>query len=151
MFLGHEVRPFVLLDGDDAGRARQDALIKELYVDHSSNIVMLDEVLNRPGQEVEIEDILGEVPFVSGVERVLNQSIHLEDRDRSAGSLPSQIKAAAKRQSVELPEGWKASVGLHLVSSWAEGGTTLGDDVLDTAAHLFSVLNERFESTNSSS
>ena len=151
MFLGHEVRPLVLLDGDDAGRARQDALTKELYVDHNSNIVMLDEVLSRPGQEVEIEDILGEVPFVSGVERVLNQSIHLEDRDRSAGSLPSQIKAAAKRQSIELPEGWKASVGLHLVSSWAEGGTTFGDDVLDTAAHLFSVLNERFESANSSS
>ena len=30
MFLGHEVRPLVLLDGDDAGRARQNALVKEL-------------------------------------------------------------------------------------------------------------------------
>ena len=87
MFLGHEVRPLILLDGDDAGRARQDALIKELYVDHNSNIVMLDEVLNRPGQEVEIEDILGE---------------------------------------------------------------TLADEVLDNAARLFSALNQRFESVNSS-
>ena len=90
MFLGHEVRPLILLDGDDAGRARQDALIKQLYVDHDSNIVMLDEVLNRPGQEIEIEDMLGEALFVSGVGKVLNQSFHLEDRDRSAGSLPSQ-------------------------------------------------------------
>ena len=150
MFLGHEVRPLVLLDGDDAGRARQDALIKELYVDHSSIIVMLDAVLNRPGQEVEIEDILGEALIVSGVEKVLNQSFHLEDRDRTAGGLPSQIKAAAKRQALNLPDGWKASVALRLVSSWAEEGTTLGDEVLDTAAMLFSVLNERFESVNSS-
>ena len=151
MFLGHEVRPLILLDGDDAGRARQDALIKELYVDHNSSIVMLDEVLNRPGQEVEIEDILGEVLIVSGVEKVLNQSFHLEDRDRSAGSLPSQIKAAAKRQGIELPEGWKASVALQLVASWAEGGTMLADEVLDNGAKLFFALNERFESTNSSS
>ena len=150
MFLGHEVRPLVLLDGDDAGRARQDALIKELYVDHRSNIVMLDDVLNRPGQEVEIEDILGEALIVSGVERVLQQSFHLEDRDRAAGGLPSQIKGAAKRQEIELPLGWKASVALHLISTWAEGGTTLADEVLDTAARLFSVLNERFENFNSS-
>ena len=36
MFLGHEVRPLVLLDGDDAGRVRRNALMKELYVDHDS-------------------------------------------------------------------------------------------------------------------
>ena len=52
LFLSHKVRPLVLLDGDDAGRARRDALIKELYVDHNSSIVMLDDVLNRPRQEV---------------------------------------------------------------------------------------------------
>ena len=130
--------------------ARQDALIKELYVNHRSNIVMLDDVLNRPGQKVEIEDILGEALIVSGVERVLKQSFHLQDRERSVGGLPSQIKAAAKRQEIELPVGWKASVALDLVSTWAEEGTTLADEVLDTAAMLFSVLNERFESVNSS-
>ena len=145
MFLGHEVRPVVLLDGDDAGRARRDALIKELYVDHNSGIVMLDDVLSRSGQEVEIEDILGEALIIPGLEAVLDEPLQLDQADRSAGSLPSQIKAAAKRQDIDLPEGWKASVALHLVSSWAEGGTPLADEVLDTAALLFSALNERFE------
>jgi len=60
LFLGQGVRPVVLLDGDDAGRARHNALMKELYAGHDSSIVMLDEVLGRPGDEVEIEDILGE-------------------------------------------------------------------------------------------
>ena len=145
MFLGHEVRPLVLLDGDEAGRARQNALIKELYVDHNSSIVMLDDVLNRSGQEVEIEDILGEALIIPGLKAVLDKALQFDPGDCLAGSLPSQIKAAAKRQALDLPGGWKASVALHLVSAWAEEGTTLVDEVLDNAALLFSALNERFE------
>ena len=149
MFLGHKVRPLVLLDGDDAGRARQDALIKKLYVDHNSSIVMLDDMLNRPGQEVEIEDMLGEALIVPGLEAVLGRALQLDQVDRSGKSLSSQIEAAAKSQGIKLPEGWKALVALHLVSMWAEKGITLADEVLDTAASLFSVLNERFESADS--
>ena len=145
LFLSEKVRPLVLLDGDEAGRARQNALMKELYADHNSGILMLDDVLSRSGQEVEIEDILGEALIIPGLEAVLDKALQLEQGDRSAGSLPSQIKAAAKRQALDLPEGWKASVALHLVSSWAEEGTTLADEVLDNAALLFSALNERFE------
>ena len=145
LFLSHKVRPLVLLDGDEAGRARQNALIKELYVDHNSSIVMLDDVLNRSGQEVEIEDILGEALIIPGLKAVLDKALQFDPGDCLAGSLPSQIKAAAKRQALDLPGGWKASVALHLVSSWAEEGTTLVDEVLDNAALLFSALNERFE------
>ena len=149
LFLGNEVRPIVLLDGDDAGRARHDALVRELYVDHKSSVVMLDEVLDRVGQEVEIEDILGEAIIIPGLMEVLGQSIQLQKRDISSGSLPSQIKAAAKHKDVELPDGWKASVALHLVSSWAEKGSTLPNEVLDKAALLFAALNERFGETKS--
>ena len=145
LFLSEKVRPLVLLDGDEAGRARRNALMKELYADHNSGILMLDDVLKRPGQEVEIEDILGEALIMPGLEAVLGKALQFDQEDRSAGSLPSQIKAAAKRQTLDLPEGWKASVALHLVASWAEKGTTLADEVLDNAALLFSTLNERFE------
>ena len=44
-----------------------------------------------------------------------------------------------------VQKGWKASISLHLVSSWAEEGTTLADEVLDKAASLFSALNEKFK------
>ena len=118
LFLGHEVRPVVLLDGDDAGRVRRDALTKALYVDSESDVVMLDEVLKRSGEDVEIEDILGEALVVPALERVLEMAFQLDDADRRAGSLPSQIKAAAKRQGIKLPDGWKALVALDLVSSW---------------------------------
>ena len=147
LFLGHEVRPIVLLDGDDAGRVRRDALMKQLYVGYKSDVLMLDDVLKRPGQEVEIEDILGEEIFLAGFNRAFGNDVPLvlDPADRSVGSLPSQIKAAASRQSIELPVWWKASIALQLVSSWAENATTLGDEVLDAAVLLFAEINKRFD------
>ena len=145
LFIGHEVRPLVLLDGDDAGRTRRNALMRELYVDHESNVLLLDDALNRAGDEVEIEDILGEEIVLAGLKTVLGEKLSINQADRSAGSLPSQIETAAKRKSLDLPVGWKASVALKLVSSWAENGTILSDDILDAAASLFAAMNKRFE------
>ena len=121
--------------------------MKELYVGHDSNVLMLDDVLNRAGQEVEIEDILGEEILLAGFDAAFGNDVPLEldPADRSAGSLPSQIKAAASRQSMELPKGWKASVALRLVSSWAENGTTLKGELLDKAALLFAQMTNRFD------
>ena len=145
LFLSDEVRPVVLLDGDDAGRARREALVRELYVGHDSGIVMLDDVLNRPGEEVEIEDVLGEALILKALGAVLGKRLKLVQADRSAGGLTTQIRSAAKRQALELPKGWKHSVALELVRTWAEKGTTHADEVLDTAASLFSALNAGFE------
>ena len=145
LFIGHEVRPLVLLDGDDAGRTRRNALMRELYVNHESNVLLLDDALNRAGDEVEIEDILGEEIVLAGLKTVLGEKLSINQADRSAGSLPSQIETAAKRKSLDLPVGWKASVALKLVSSWAEKGTFLSDDILDAAASLFAAMNKRFE------
>jgi predicted ATPase len=144
LFLGQEVRPLVLLDGDDAGRVRRDALMKELYAGHGSAIIMLDEVLGRAGQEVEVEDIIGENIILPAVKAVVGKAIKLTEDDRKAGSLPSAIKAAAKRLGVELPDGWKASVAIHLVSKWAEAGAKLPDEVLASAEALFKEVSERF-------
>ena len=144
LFLAQEVRPLVLLDGDDAGRVRRDALMKELYVGHDSGILMLDEVLGRAGQEVEVEDILGEDIIIPAVKSVIGKTIKLTEADRKTGSLPTAIKAAAKRQGVDLPKGWKASVAIHLVSEWAETQTQLPDAVLQHADTLFNCITERF-------
>ena len=145
LFLSDEVRPVVLLDGDDAGRARRNALIRELYAGHDSGIVMLDEVLNRPGEHVEIEDVLGEALLMEGLAKILGTKLKIVQADRSAGSLTSQIKTAAQRQGLDLPIGWKHSLALELVRSWAEKGTRLEDDMLDSAASLFSAINKELD------
>ena len=144
LFLGHDVRPLILLDGDTAGQARRDALMRELYVGYSTGILMLDDILDRVGQEVEIEDIMDEQLFLAGVKAVLGRALQLNQADRSAGSLSSQVKASAQRKNIDLPVGWKASVALYLVSSWAEDRTTLADKVLDKATALFSAITEAF-------
>jgi predicted ATPase len=145
LFLGQEVRPLILLDGDDAGRVRRDALLKELYARNESGVLMLDDVLGRTGQEVEVEDILNENILLSAVGAILGVTLELADDDRRAGSLPSQIKAAAKRQGINLPDGWKASVSIYLVSDWAEKKSLLPDTVLDSAALLFTAIQKRFD------
>lgn len=146
LFLAQEVRPLVLLDGDDAGRVRRDALMRELYAGHDSAVLMLDDVLGRAGEEVEAEDIIGEEILLPAVKAVVGKAIKLTEADRKAGSLPSAIKAAAKRQNVDLPDGWKASVAIHLVSEWAEKGTRLPESVLASAESLFREVAARFGS-----
>jgi hypothetical protein len=144
LFLGQDVRPLILLDADEAGRVRRDALLKELYVGQDSHIVMLDDALAQPGSTVEIEDILGEALILPALNPLLPKPLLLAAADRKAGSLPDQIKAAAKRQGVDLPEGWKTTVALQLVSSWAQQGVTVPDPVLEAAAKLYAVLHARF-------
>ena len=147
LFLGQEVRPVVLLDGDEAGRVRRDALLKELYSQHGSAVLMLDEALGRNGEDVEIEDIFGEEIILEAVNTIINKKLKLNDADRSKGSIPAQIKHAAGRQAIELPDGWKVSVALHIVSGLAASKVVLPKEVLEAASNLFSAICSRFEMT----
>lgn len=145
LFLGQEVRPIVLLDGDEAGRVRRDALLKELYSAHGSAILMLDEALGRNGEHIEIEDILGEEIIMEAVNSVISKKLKINDTDRSKGSLPAQIKSASGRQTIELPDGWKVSVAIHIVSGLAEAKAVLPATTLDAASTLFDEICNRFK------
>jgi energy-coupling factor transporter ATP-binding protein EcfA2 len=145
LFLGQHVRPIVLLDGDEAGRVRRDALLKELYSSHGSAILMLDEALGRDGEHLEIEDIFGEEIILAAVNSVVNKKIKINTNDRSRGSIPAQIKSAAERQVITLPEGWKVSVAIHIVSGLDQSRGVLPEPVLNAASALFSVICKGFE------
>ena len=58
LFLGQAVRPLVLLDGDDAGRASRSTLMKELYSGIEQGVLMLPVVFHK--HNCEIEDLIGE-------------------------------------------------------------------------------------------
>lgn len=144
LFLGQEVRPLILLDADQAGLVRRDALFKELYVGHKGYVVTLDDALGQPGVDTEIEDIMGEAVILPALNAILPNRLVFTAADRKAGSLPAQIKAAAKRQGIELPDGWKTDVALSLVSSWAQSGFVLPNVVLMAAGKLFAEIQFRF-------
>lgn len=146
LFLGQEVRPVVLLDGDDAGRARRDALMKKLYAGHEKAVLMLSDVLGQ--DECETEDIIGEATILPVLKDVVEKKISLNQDDREKSSLVDQIKSAAERHGVELPDGWKPEVARQIVVAWSttdpEGMPT---DILDRAEALFTELTGRFDVT----
>jgi hypothetical protein len=143
LFLGQTVRPLVLLDGDDAGRVRRDALLKELYSGHENAVLMLDDLFGA--KTYEVEDILGEKALLPVLNEMLPQKLTFNKDDRANGSLPDQIKASAARHTVDLPEGWKAEVARRLASKWAISPISdIPSDVLDRAATLFEEINKRF-------
>ncbi|MDK9700106.1 MAG: ATP-binding protein [bacterium] len=145
LFLGQEIRPLVLLDSDDAGKQKQSSLLKELYSGHTNSILMLDDALSRSGLETEIEDIFGESILLPAFNEVLKLKVNLTTADKSKDSFPSQVKNWASRSNETLPEGWKSTLALYLVSSWAESKSVLSDSILDMASRLFSTINERFQ------
>jgi predicted ATP-dependent endonuclease of OLD family len=143
LFLGQEVRPVVLLDGDDAGRARRDALMKELYAGHEQAVLMLSDVLGQ--EECETEDIVGATTILPVLNAVVGKKVTLNQDDRSKGSLIDQIKSAAARHGVQLPDGWKAEVARRIVVGWSNiDPRAMPTDILDRAEALFAELNSRF-------
>ena len=138
------MRPVVLLDGDDAGRARRDALMKELYAGHEKAVLMLSDVLGE--EECEIEDIIGEATILPVLKDVVEKRITLNQHDRSTGSLVTQIKSAAARHGAELKSGWKPEVARRLVVAWSTADPKdLPSDILDRAEALFAELLKRFD------
>lgn len=147
LFLGHEVRPLVLLDSDDAGVSRQKALLKGLYSGHDRAVLMLDEVLGRSGDEVEIEDLLGPEVILNAIESVTGHRLSI-DTNNTSDSLPTKVEAAATGADIELPVLWKGVIAQYLVSAWAEQAATLPEPILDRASLLFEEMNQRLQETS---
>ena len=144
LFLGQEVRPIVLLDGDDAGRARRDSLMNELYAGNEKAVLMLGDVLGQ--EECEIEDIIGEKTILAVLSEFVGKTVSLNSDDSNRGSLVDQIKRATERDNVKLPEGWKPEVARRIVVSWSTAESTeISEDILDRAEVLFKQLMRRFE------
>ena len=144
LFLGQQVRPVVLLDGDDAGRARRHALMKELYAGQERAVLMLGDVLGK--EECEVEDIIGEATILPVLKKVVGKEVSLNQDDRSRGSLVDQIKSAALRKSVELPGGWKSEVARRIVVEWSTTKPEdIPQDILGRAEDLFRGVTSRFE------
>ena len=145
LFLGQEVRPVVLLDGDDAGRARRDSLMKELYAGNEKAVLMLGDVLDQ--EECEIEDIIGEETILAVLSEFVGKTVSLRQDDRNRGSLVDQIKCATDRDNIALPAGWKPEVARRVVLSWSVESKEIPEDILDRAERLFKELTGRFEDT----
>ena len=142
LFLGHRVRPVILLDSDDAARTCQESLLSELYAGRQTSFILLGEVLGL-GQ-CEMEDVVGESLLLPVLSRLLGKTLSIAGSD-SALPLSNRIRQAAARQGIALPDGWKAEVARRLVGGWLEQSPgTLPADLLERAGALMQVIGERF-------
>ena len=147
LFLGENVRPVVLLDGDAGGKQGKSALTRDLYRGEGDQIILLDDIIG--GQETEIEDILGEDFYVSAANSALQVSLQLNDDDRAKSSVVDKVTACAKRNAVELPSFWKITVVLYIVGEWAEGRSACSREILERGAAVFAAINHRFAARKS--
>ena len=141
LFLGQEVRPVILLDGDNAGRVRRDNLMKELYAGYERGVLLLDEVLPEvPG--CELEDLIGEADFLPVASKVAGKKLKLTAADKKTGVLADWVAAAALREGITLQVGWKAEVARQLAAEWGKGAKPSAE-MLDRMESLFKEIASR--------
>lgn len=146
LFLGQKVRPVVLLDGDDAGRARRGALMKELYEGYEKAVLMLSDVLGQ--EECEIEDIIGETTILPALEDLVGKKVTLNQDDRAKGSLVAHIENASKQCDFKLPDGWKSEIARRIAVEWStKKPEDIPAEILERAETLFKQLTKRFDDT----
>ncbi|MCY4035464.1 MAG: AAA family ATPase [Hyphomicrobiales bacterium] len=144
LFLGQGLRPVVLLDGDEEGRARADALMSELYAGHERAVLMLGDVLQTEG--CGIEDIIGESALLPVAETVFGNKLQLNAEDLAEGALLDQIEDIATRYRADLFDGWKSEIARRLVVTWSvTKPENMPGEVIHRAEALFEELNARLE------
>jgi hypothetical protein len=107
--------------------------MRELYVGHDRQILMLDSVLGVA--DCEIEDLLGEAVLLPVLNAMLDQPLTLTAADRATPGLVNQIEAAAARSGIALPDGWKPEMARRLAAEWSmKNPADLPTAVLDRAS-----------------
>jgi hypothetical protein len=137
------MRPAILLDSDDEGNARSQALLRNLYKGHDDFVILLGHVVGIP--ECEIEDVVGEHVLLPAVSRLIGHALSLEAPTAQVNSLVDRIVAAAEKAGVKLPDGWKATIALQVVADWVEGRSKVPDDVMARAVAVFERVNSVFK------
>lgn len=80
------------------------------------------------------------------VKDVVGKKVTLNQDDRGKGSLVDQIKSAAERHGIDLPDGWKPEVARRIVVAWSTTDPKdMPTEILDKAEALFKELTERFD------
>ena len=149
LFLGHEARPVILLDDDEAGRNRNQALIGNLFSDNATDILLLGKVFGIDDKDVEMEDVVGEELILRSLHEALDVVVEITEEDRREEgssrnrSLIQTIRTAARRDNIHLPKDWKLPVATWIVSALARGDITIDKSTTDRADRLLRAIGDR--------
>ena len=101
--------PAVLLDGDVMGAKMATELRTSLYADAKEKVLSTDDYAGFSGSEV--EDLIPNDRFIEAVDRIFRNSEQpfAEYFTKGKPAIP-QVESWAKREGIELIQGWKVDV-----------------------------------------
>ena len=119
-----EVLPVVLLDGDQMGAKMAVELCTSLYKGDEGKVLSTDEFAKFKSSE--LEDLIPIHRFVDAVDRVI-RSREQQFSEVVSKDMPivPQVEAWARREGVELPQGWKVDVAKRVKATLLSKG--IGD------------------------
>lgn len=106
----NEELPFVVVDGDEAGKTMARVLRENLYEHHRDRVLVLSDITGRDGDEV--EDLFVPTAYADAVDRY----VKLRDAEfvtavDPARPITPQVEAFAAVNGLDLPKpGWKVEV-----------------------------------------
>ncbi|UYV17622.1 ATP-binding protein [Halomonas qaidamensis] len=104
--------PFVLLDGDTAGKQAVKSLVEGLYQGSEDRVLSTDEFIDGI-TNTEIEDLLPAELIVQVMDRIERRAERdFEDVYETGKPIVPQIKNWAKTEGVELRHDWKVQLAL---------------------------------------
>ena len=107
--------PYVLLDGDAAGRQAAKALQDDLYQGSKDLVLTVNEFTGGEMKDSEVEDLLPPNLIVQVIDKLERRADReFEDYYKTGNAIVPQIKAWAKAEGFELPEDWKVRLALEV-------------------------------------
>jgi hypothetical protein len=133
--------PFMLLDGDDAGKKMARDMQNGLYQDVKERILVTDKYVGF--RDSEIEDLFPPVFLADVIDRWERRSdIPFSDVVQPGRPVVPQIEEWAVSQEISLQEGWKVEVARQLKKRALNGALSKFDEgTLDRWTQLFSDLD----------
>ena len=121
--------PLVLLDGDAMGARMAKELSTSLYEGETSRLLSTDTFTAVHSSEV--EDLIPADRFAEAVDKTVRSGDRSFSDVLEAGKpLVGQVEAWAKRESIDLPTGWKVEVAKKVKSMMLNKGLASVDQTL---------------------
>lgn len=116
-----ETLPVVLLDGDHMGARMASELTSGLYKGEERKVLSTDEFAGFDGSE--LEDLIPHQRFVEAVDRIFRASDQqFADVASKGAAIVPQVEAWAKRERINLEQGWKVEVAKRVKANMLSRG-----------------------------
>lgn len=130
--------PYVLLDSDSVGRDYQKQLTKGGYRDEKDKVLGVADFLGE--KEYEIEDLIPANSLISIIDRQYRSDQYFEDFYQIGEPIVDQIEAWAKKNSIDLGDGWKVEIARNVQNRFDKVMESIPEEMVTNWEKLFKKL-----------